>query len=93
MKITICGSSTFREELAAGKNPGLWKRILNFTKNNMENYIGSNTLMEMGFAHVHDKKIFLLNPVPEVGSKDEILAMEPIVLHDDLNKIGDLDET
>ena len=39
--------------------------VLNFDKNGIENYIGGNTLMELGFAHVHNKKIFLLNPIPE----------------------------
>jgi hypothetical protein len=63
--------------------------VLNFTKNGVENYIGGNVLMEMGFAYVNDKKIFLLNPVPEIGHKDEIVAMDPIVLNGDLNKIGD----
>ena len=37
----------------------------NFDKNGIKNYIGGNTLMEIGFAHVNDKKIFLFNPVPE----------------------------
>jgi len=62
--------------------------VLNFTKNNIENYVGGNTLMEIGFAHVHDKKIFLLNPVPEeVSYTDEIKAMVDVVLEGDLRKI------
>lgn len=61
--------------------------VLNYDKNGIENYIGGNTLMEMGFAHVHDKKIFLLNPIPEIGYKDEIVAMDPIIINGDLNLI------
>ena len=50
--------------------------VLNLEKNGKPNYIGGNTLMEMGFAHVHDKKIFLFNPIPEyVSYIDEIKAM------------------
>ena len=61
--------------------------ICNLDKNGIKNYIGGNTLMEMGFAHVNDKKIFLLNPVPEIGYKDEIMAMCPVILNGDLSKI------
>ena len=53
----------------------------------MPNYIGGNTLMEIAFAYVNDKKIFLLNPVPEVSYKDEILAMYTKVLNGDLQEI------
>ena len=63
--------------------------ILNYDKNGIKNYIGGNTLMEMGFAHVHDKKIFLINHIPEqVSYVDEIKAMADQVLNGDLNKIS-----
>ncbi len=63
--------------------------VCNFTKKGVENYIGGNTLMEIGFAHVHDKKVFLLNPVPQdVPYTDEINAMVDIVLEGDLTKIS-----
>jgi len=63
--------------------------VLNYDKNGIKNYIGGNTLMEIGFAHVNDKKIFLLNPVPEeVSYKDEIKAMVNVILKGDLNKIN-----
>jgi len=61
--------------------------VLNFDKKGIKNYIGGNTFMEMGFAHVHDKKIFLLNPVPEVSYKDEILAMLTEVLDRDIARL------
>lgn len=142
MKITICGSVTFRkemvdaknklnemghegiihqvmEDLALGRNPELMKRVdeehakvkrecgfikwyhdsitnsdailvLNYDKNGIKNYIGGNTLMEIGFAHVNGKKIFLLNPPPEeVSYAEEINAMVDSVLDGDLNKILD----
>ena len=34
----------------------------------------------MGFAHVLNKKIYLLNNIPEMSYSDEIRAMQPIVL-------------
>ena len=62
--------------------------ILNQTKNNIANYIGGNGLIEMAFAHVLDKKLFLLNPIPQgMSYSDEIEAMRPIILNGDLSKI------
>ena len=62
--------------------------VLNHDKKGIKNYIGGNSLIEMGFAHVHNKKVFLLNPVPELSYSDEISAMTDIVLNGDLNKIA-----
>jgi len=62
--------------------------VCNFDKNGIKNYIGGNTLMEIGFAHVNNKKIFLLNPLPkDVPYYDEIEAMSEVVVNGDLNKI------
>lgn len=139
MKITICGSSTFRdkmieyreelkklwhepvvhpdyEAMVKWEKPELLKQIekehadvkkrykfikwyydaivssdailvLNFDKNWISNYIWGNTLMEIGFAHVHGKKIFLLHSVPEISYKDEILAMYDVILNWDLDNL------
>jgi hypothetical protein len=61
--------------------------VCNFDRGEVKNYIGGNTLMEMGFAHVNDKKIFLLNPIPEASYIDEIKAMTDVILDGDLTKI------
>lgn len=61
--------------------------VLNLEKNGIKNYIGGNTFLEMGFAHVLGKKIFLLNPIPQISYSDEILAMQPIILNGDLSGI------
>ncbi|MEK7173034.1 MAG: hypothetical protein AAB723_00670 [Patescibacteria group bacterium] len=61
--------------------------VINIDKKGIVNYIGGNTLIEIAFAHVLDKKIFLLNPIPEISYKDEIIAMQPIILNGDLAKI------
>lgn len=63
--------------------------VLNFDKKGIKNYIGGNTLMEIAFAHVNDKKIFLLNDIPEdVSYVDEIKAMVDVVLNDNLKLIN-----
>lgn len=63
--------------------------VLNYEKKGIMNYVGGNTLMEIAFAHTHNKKIFLMNPVPkEVSYYDEIEAMYDEVLFCDLSKIG-----
>ncbi len=141
MKITICGSSAFKEQMleyrdklfamgheaivhpdyeafVKGEKQEIWSLVengehylakksqgyikwyydaicesdgilvLNFDKKGIKNYIGGNTLMEIGFAHVHGKKIFLLNPVPEeVSYADEIKAMYDVSLDGDFEKL------
>ncbi|SRR6266404_6486603 len=61
--------------------------VLNYTKKGVENYIGGNTFLEMGFAHVLDKKIFLLNSIPQMLYTDELQAMRPVVLNGDFTFI------
>lgn len=64
--------------------------FVNNDKPELKNYIGGNALMEMGFAYVNNKKIFLKNGVPEnVGYLDEIVAMDPVYLNGDLAKLKD----
>ena len=62
--------------------------VINLDKHGIQNYIGGNTLMEIGFAHVLDQKIFLLNPIPEIPYyKTEIEAVKPVVVNGDLSII------
>jgi len=61
---------------------------VNMTKGDIKNYIGANTFIEIGFAHYLGKKIYLLNPLPDQPYiKDELEAINPIVLNGDLTKI------
>ena len=63
--------------------------VANFDKHGIENYIGGNAFLEMGFAHVLDQKIFLLNPIPRMPYYEtEIIAMQPVVIDGDLSKIA-----
>jgi hypothetical protein len=62
--------------------------IINETKNRALYYIGGNAFLEMGFAHVLDKKIFVLNPLPtNEAIRQELEAMRPIVLNGNLSQI------
>jgi len=62
--------------------------IVNLEKKGVKNYIGGNCLMEIGMAYVNKKKVFLSNDIPmEAAYLDEIIAMDPICLHGDLNNI------
>lgn len=62
--------------------------VMNLDKNGIKNYIGGNTLMEIGFAHVLNQKIFLLNPIPEIPHyKTEIEAVKPTIINGDLSLI------
>jgi hypothetical protein len=61
--------------------------VVNVDKKGISNYIGGNSFLEMGFAHILNKPIFILNEIPEMIYTDEILAMRPVVLNGDLLKI------
>lgn len=61
--------------------------VVNPTKKGVPGYIGGNTFLEMGFAHVLNNKLYLLNPVPNISYSDEIHAMQPLILFGDLGKI------
>jgi nucleoside 2-deoxyribosyltransferase len=63
--------------------------VLNYKRKGIENYIGGNTLMEIGFAHVLNKKIFLMNSIPEIEYyKSEIVAVKPVIINSDLKRIS-----
>ena len=51
-------------------------------------YICWNTLIEMAFAHILNKPLNVLNQLPEMPYTSEILAMQPIVLNGDIDKLG-----
>lgn len=62
--------------------------VVNYDKHGIKNYIGGNAFLEMGFAYVLNQKIYLMNPIPDIPYYGtEIIAMQPIVLNGDLNKI------
>jgi hypothetical protein len=61
--------------------------VLNYTKKRIKNYIGGNTFLEIGLAYWLGKKIFLLNPIPDMDYMTELYAMKASVLNGDLAKL------
>lgn len=61
--------------------------ILNLDKNDVVGYIGGNSFLEMGFAHVLNKKVFLLKDIPEMIYSDEIKAIQSVILNGNLDLI------
>jgi hypothetical protein len=62
--------------------------ILNYDKNGIKNYVGGNTFLEMGYAYGLGKKIFLMNPVPDMNYAIEMHSMQPVVIDGDLTRIS-----
>ncbi|MCX6744213.1 MAG: hypothetical protein NTX82_01680 [Candidatus Parcubacteria bacterium] len=62
--------------------------VLNYDKNGIVNYIGGNTLIEIGVAFWLNKPIYLYNSIPDgVSYYEEIKGMMPIVISGDLKLI------
>lgn len=56
--------------------------VANYTKNDIEGYVGGNTLMEMGMALNAGKIIYLLNlpDISKLSYGEEIFGCRPIIL-------------
>ena len=81
------GDNDVREHLDKIKDSDV-VLVCNFTKNGVDNYIGANTFLEMGFAYYIRKPVYALNPLPDYKYiNDEILSFGIIVLDNDLTKI------
>ena len=61
--------------------------VVNVDKRGVKNYIGGNTFLEMGFAHVLNKKLYCLNPLPDLSYTSELAAMQPTILNGDFSKM------
>ena len=61
--------------------------VNNTLKKGRKNYISGSSFLEMGFAHALGKKIFLLQGIPELSYRDEIMAMKPVILNGKLSKV------
>jgi len=63
--------------------------VLNYDRRGIKNYIGGNTFLEMGFAHILNKPIYLMRDIPAEMNfiLEEIMAMQPVVLNGDLSKL------
>ena len=63
--------------------------VANVKKKGVKGYIGGNSFLEMGFAFALNKPIYLLEEIPDVGYRDEIEAMTPLILNGNFSKIKD----
>ncbi len=64
--------------------------VLNYSKNNIDGYVGASTLMEIGLAHYLGKKVFLFNKIPhysDVRWAHELEIIQPVIINQDLTKI------
>ena len=61
--------------------------VANHKKKSIGGYIGGNTFLEMGYAYILGKPIFILNPLPDLPYITEMEGMQPIILYGDLQKI------
>ena len=62
--------------------------VCNYTKGDIENYIGPSTFIEMAFAHYRDKKIYVLNPLPnQKYIDDELQSYDAVLVDGDLSKV------
>ena len=61
--------------------------VVNPKKKGIEGYVGGNTLIEMAFAHVLNKKLYCLYPLPYLSYTAEITAMQPVILNGKLESI------
>lgn len=62
--------------------------IVNEELKGIKDYIGGNSFLEMAFGHVLNKRVYILNNIPDISYTDEIVAMQPIVLNGDLRRIS-----
>ena len=62
--------------------------VLNFEKKGIQNYIGGAVLLEIYEAFMQNKKIYFMNPIPDIQFyKDELHGFNPIILDGNLEKI------
>ncbi len=65
--------------------------VCNYEKNNAENYIGGNVLMEMTIAFYLNKPIYLLNDIPQNSAfMEEIVAVGATPLKGNINNLRQL---
>lgn len=62
--------------------------LLNFDKSKIRGYVGGNSFLEMGVAYALGKKVFIWKrPSSTLPYYEEIMAMRPAVIEENLEKI------
>jgi len=55
--------------------------IVNFPKNNINGYIGPNSLIELAFGYALRKELYILNELSEQPCKPEVISMGASILN------------
>lgn len=61
--------------------------VLNYEKKGIPNYVGGATFLEIYTAWKLNKKIFLMNPLPNCSFTDELKGINPKIINGDLSLI------
>ncbi len=61
--------------------------VLNEDAKGIRHYVGGNSFLEMGFAHILDLPIYMMQAIPEMPYHSEMAAMDPIVIEGQLGRI------
>ena len=61
--------------------------VLNEDVKGIRHYVGGNSFLEMGFAHILDLPIYMMQAIPEMPYHSEMAAMDPIVIEGELGRI------
>lgn len=61
--------------------------VANYDKKGIKGYIGGNTFLEIGYAFVTGKPIFVLQQLPDVPYISELAGMQPIILDGKISRI------
>ena len=64
--------------------------VANYDKNGIAGYIGGNSFLEMGLAFYRKIPIFLLNDIPQLSYREELIALKPIVVSEDWDKLDNI---
>lgn len=62
--------------------------VANYDKHGIAHYIGGNAFIEMAYAHILGKELYLVKPIPDMPYYGtEIIAMKPVVIDGVLERI------
>lgn len=65
--------------------------VLNYTKikngKELNNYVGASTFLEMYEAFMQNKKLYMINDIPDGMLYDDIKGMNPTIVHENIDKI------
>ena len=59
--------------------------VVNYPKNDVEGYIGPNSLIELAFGYALGKELYLLHELGEQNCKPEVMGMQPTILNGKLD--------